>query len=208
LTDKVNIMTKPDPTPAETGDAMNEAIARRVAALRKSGQLTFDALAARSDISKGMLVQIEQGRANPSISTLCKLAAALRVSVADLVDSADYPNRAVRIVPPGTAPVLWQGPKGGSATLLVGAEGPDMLELWDWCLMPGERFESRPHPAGTQELLNVIEGTLALEVDGHSHLIGAGVSASARTDCAHAYACHGKKKVRFSMVVYESAPKA
>ena len=208
MTDKVNIMTKPDPTPAETGDAMNEAIARRVAALRKSGQLTFDALAARSDISKGMLVQIEQGRANPSISTLCKLAAALRVSVADLVDSADYPNRAVRIVPPGTAPVLWQGPKGGSATLLVGAEGPDMLELWDWCLMPGERFESRPHPAGTQELLNVIEGTLALEVDGHSHLIGAGVSASARTDCAHAYACHGKKKVRFSMVVYESAPKA
>lgn len=201
-------MTKPDPTSAETGDAMNEAIARRVAALRKSGQLTFDALAARSDISKGMLVQIEQGRANPSISTLCKLAAGLRVSVADLVNGADQASRAVRIVPPGTAPVLWQGPKGGSATLLVGAEGPDMLELWDWCLMPGERFESRPHPAGTQELLNVIEGTLALEIDGRSHLVAAGASASARTDCAHAYASHGKKKVRFSMVVYESAPKA
>lgn len=205
MTEKVNIMTNTKPTPAETGDAMNEAIARRVAALRKSNQLTFDELAARSDISKGMLVQIEQGRANPSISTLCKLAAGLRVSVADLVNAGDHPSRSVRIVPPGSAPVLWQGPKGGSATLLVGAEGPDMLELWDWCLMSGERFESRPHPAGTQELLSVIEGTLALEIDGHSHLVGAGSSASARTDCAHAYACHGKKKVRFSMVVYESA---
>jgi transcriptional regulator with XRE-family HTH domain len=195
-------------TPAETGDEVNEAIARRVAALRKSNHLTFDALAARSDISKGMLVQLEQGRANPSISTLCKLAAALRVSVADLVNSDNASGRSVRILPPGGAPVLWQGPKGGSAKLLVGAEGPDMLELWDWCLMPGERFESKPHPAGTQELLNVIEGTLSLEVGGQSHLVVAGASASARTDGAHAYACHGKKKVRFSMVVYESAPKA
>ncbi|WP_374653511.1 helix-turn-helix domain-containing protein [Dongia sp.] len=185
---------------------MNEAIARRVSSLRKGAQLTFDELAARSDISKGMLVQIEQGRANPSISTLCKLAAALRVSVSDLVSTDNHPSRSVRIVAPGTSPVLWQGPKGGSATLLIGSEGPDMLELWDWCMVPGERFEARPHPAGTQELLNVVEGTLALEVDGRSYLVSAGSSAFARTDCAHAYACHGKKKVRFSMVVHENAP--
>jgi transcriptional regulator with XRE-family HTH domain len=201
-------MTNARPSLPETGDEMNEAISRRVSALRKTGQLTFDELAARSDISKGMLVQIEQGRANPSISTLCKLAAALRVSVADLVSAGNHPIRSVRIVAPRTAPVLWQGPKGGSATLLVGSQGPDMLELWDWCLVPGERFEAKPHPAGTQELLNVLEGTLALEVDGHSHLVSVGASAFARTDCAHAYACHGKKKVRFSMVVHENAPKA
>ncbi|WP_395020364.1 helix-turn-helix domain-containing protein [Dongia sp.] len=201
-------MTNAKPNQPETGDAMNEAIARRVASLRKSNQLTFDALAARSDISKGMLVQIEQGRANPSISTLCKLAAALRVSVADLVDGGDHPHRAVRIVAPGSAPVLWQGSKGGAATLLVGSEGPDMLELWEWSMLPGEKFESRPHPAGTQELLNVIEGTLALEIDGQVHLVGAGAAASARTDCAHSYACHGKKKLRFAMVVYENAAKA
>lgn len=201
-------MTDAESRASETGDEMNEAIARRVASLRKGNQLTFDELAARSDISKGMLVQIEQGRANPSISTLCKLAAALRVSVADLVNTDNHPHKYVRILAPGTAPVLWQGPKGGAATLLVGSEGPDMLELWDWCLTPGEKFEARPHPAGTQELLNVIEGTLALEVDGSSYLIGAGASAFARTDCAHAYACHGKKKVRFTMVVYENAPQA
>jgi transcriptional regulator with XRE-family HTH domain len=194
--------------PAANGDAMNEAIARRVGALRKGRRLTFDELAARSDLSKGMLVQIEQGRANPSISTLCKLAAALRVSVADLVSAADAAGGSVRIVAPGTAPVLWQGPKGGAATLLVGSEGPDMLELWAWSLLPGERFEARPHPVGTQELLHVIEGTLALEVDGRSHLIGAGSSAVARTDCAHAYSCQGKRKVRFSMVVCETTATA
>lgn len=201
-------MAETEPRTTETGDEINEAIARRVGALRKGSQLTFDELAARSDISKGMLVQIEQGRANPSISTLCKLAAALRVSVADLVSAGEDANRAVRIVAPGTSPVLWQGPKGGAATLLVGSEGPDMLELWDWRLLPGERFEARPHPAGTQELLHVVEGTLALEVDGRTHLLGPGTAAFARTDCAHAYACHGKKSTRFSMVVYENAMKA
>lgn len=66
----------------------------------------------------------------------------------------------------------------------------------------------RPHPVGTQELLHVLEGTLALEVDGRSHLIGAGSWAVARTDCAHAYSCQGKKKVRFSMVVCETAATA
>ena len=187
---------------------MNEAIARRVAALRKSSKLTFDELAARSDISKGMLVQIEQGRANPSISTLCKLAAGLRVSVADLVNVDNRSTRHVRIVAPGTSPILWKGPKGGSATLQVGSEGPDMLELWDWHLMPGEKFEARAHSADTRELVNVIEGTLALEVDGHTYLVSAGSSAIARTDCAHSYACHGKKRLHFTMVVHEDALKA
>jgi transcriptional regulator with XRE-family HTH domain len=204
VTKKVNISTKTD-APSER---MNDAIARRIAALRKDKGLSFDDLAARSGVSKGMLVQLEQGRANPSIATLCKLAESLRVSVADLVAAADETRSLVHIVAADSMPLLWQGSKGGQARLLVGSGGPDMLELWEWVLLPGERYESRPHPRGTQELIHVREGTLILEVAGVAHTLGKGASAYARTDHTHAYQCGGRARTRFSMAVLESAPGA
>jgi len=193
------------PTNAVPGDEANRLIARRAAQLRKERSLSFDALAARSEISKGMLVAIEQGRANPSIGTLCKLAGALRVSLAELLEEDPRPVNRVQIVPPGQANVLWHGAKGGLATLVIGSAGPDMLELWEWTLFPGEKFQSKKHTKGTVELLSVTEGTLALEVDGTDHFIPDHHRATAMTDRPHAYRCHGEKRTRFSMVVYEPA---
>ncbi len=81
-----------------------------------------------------MLVEIEKGAANPSIAILCKLAAALGVSVADIVDVASTPT--LHLIEPHAIPTLWQGTLGGSARLLAGTRGPDMIELWHWQLYP------------------------------------------------------------------------
>jgi transcriptional regulator with XRE-family HTH domain len=185
------------------GDVINGLIAGRVGQLRKSRSMSFDALATRSEISKGMLVAIEQGRANPSIGTLCKLAAALRVSLSELVAEASPRPLDVQVVPPDQTSVLWEGPKGGFATLLVGSAGPDMLELWEWQLSPGEMFKAKKHGNGTVELLLVTEGALALEVDGIDYLVPTNHRAIAKTDKPHSYSSHGGKRTRFSMVVYE-----
>ena len=85
------------PVNSVPGDEVNGLIARRAAHLRKEQNLSFDALAARSNISKGMLIAIEQGRANPSIGTLCKLAAALRLSLAELLEEVDDPRIEFRL---------------------------------------------------------------------------------------------------------------
>ena len=206
MTSIVNILTMPETASDTESAALNELVARRVAQLRKERQLSFDQLAARSGISKGMVVQIAQGRANPSIGTLTRLAASLRVSVADLLREDTSSSSPVRISRTGDAAVLWRGPKGGSATLLVGSDGPDMVELWEWILCPGESHDSKPHPRGTTELLQVMEGTLALQVGGLDHLISAGSLAVTRTDTPHAYRCEGRKRTRFTMVVHEPAP--
>jgi transcriptional regulator with XRE-family HTH domain len=203
LTEGVNIVTNAIQATEDAADLMNGAIARRIALLRKGRQQSFDQLAARSGVSKGMLVQIEQGRANPSIATLCRLAAGLGVSVADLISDGGEPRSPVQLVAADETRILWKGPKGGSAALLVGSDGPDMLELWNWNLQPGERYEARPHSVGTQELVHVQHGALALEVDGVVHTVPAGASAFARTDRPHAYACSGRKRAVFAMVVYE-----
>ena len=176
-------------------------LAERIGARRRDRGLSLDRLAALADVSKGALVQIENGDANPSIATLCKLAAALGASVADLVQaSGQHPAEVL----PATAPrLLWRGPKGGTATLLIGSPGPDMLELWTWELRPAERYDAPAHPSGTQELIHVVSGALTLAFGEVSYVIKQGGSAVARTDRPHAYACDGKRAARFTMVVSE-----
>lgn len=204
------IMTETAHTASVTrADEQEAALAATVAArlfeLRKAQNLSFDALAQKAGVAKGTLVQIEQQRGNPSISTLCRLAAALNVSVVDLVAPTETAARAVTLLGRGDARQLWKGPSGGSATLVAGTQGPDMLEIWDWVLMPTENFEAAVHRTGTRELIHVTEGTLALTVDGATHLVAAGESAIALTDRPHAYANPGKEPLRFTMTVHEPA---
>ena len=176
-------------------------VSARIRDRRKERRLSLDRLAALAGVSKGMLVQIENGQANPSIATLCKVATALGASVADLVQlSGQHP---AEVLPAGAPRLLWRGPKGGSATLMVGSAGPDMLELWSWALQPGERYDAEAHPQGTEELIHVVRGRLALTFGEVSYLIESGGSAVAHTDRPHAYACDGKKPVQFTMVVAE-----
>ena len=184
-------------------DAMAAAVARRIATLRKAQDMTFDGLARRAGVSKGTLVQIEQERANPSISTLCRLAAALGVSVADLVVPGEEPQNPVSLVAADDARRLWTGPQGGSAILLAGTRGPDMLEMWQWELKPGERFEANRHGRGTRELIHVTMGRLVFEIEGKGTIIAAGATAIAFTDRPHAYVNPGKSSARFLMTVHE-----
>lgn len=193
MTEKVNMLTD--------AAAMSATLGLRLARLRRERGLSLDRLAQASGVSKGMLVQIEAGRANPSIATLCRTASGLGVAVAELLE-LDAPS-SVRLAPPGSGAVLWRGPAGGTARLLLGAPGPDMLELWAWELHPGERHESEAHPPGTVELLRVEEGTLVLDVGESRHHLAAGAAALAITDRPHAYGCGTGGFVRWTMAVHE-----
>jgi transcriptional regulator with XRE-family HTH domain len=176
-------------------------ISGRVRELRRERRLSLDGLSARASVSKGMTVQIEKGESNPSIATLCKVAAALGVSVADLVNASG--QQPIEVVPAGSPRLLWRGPKGGTAVFLVGSSGPDMLELWIWQIHPGERYQAQAHPAGTLELISVEKGALSIAFGEVGYEIGAGASAVAHTDRPHTYACVGRQPVRFIMVVAE-----
>ena len=80
-----------------------------------------------------------------------------------------------------------------------------MLEMWQWELKPGERFEASRHSRGTRELIHVTSGRLFLEVEGKGTIIAAGATAIALTDRPHAYSNPGKSSVRFFMTVDEPA---
>ncbi|MDV0595682.1 MULTISPECIES: helix-turn-helix domain-containing protein [unclassified Enterobacter] len=197
MTDKVNIMTDSGADIAQ----VSLAVANRMRNWRKEKKLSLDELSRRASVSKGMLVEIEKGAANPSIAILCKLAAALGISVADIVNVSSEPL--VHVIEEAAIPVLWQGARGGFARLLAGTAGPDMIELWQWEMHPGERFTSQGHAAGTFELLHVDEGVLTLTVDETVTQVNQGASAVAKTEAAHGYANEGDTVLRFTMTVAE-----
>src|ERR1700685_3669229 len=94
------------------------ALARTLQFLRAERGWSLDQLAARSGVSKGVLVALEQGRSNPNLATLARISDAFGVPVTQLVDVGGGP--AVRISSPDDARVLWRGPSGGTGTI-VGA---------------------------------------------------------------------------------------
>jgi transcriptional regulator with XRE-family HTH domain len=197
MTNKVNITTDGGADVARVSDALSLTIK----SWRKNKKLSLDELSRRAGISKGMLVEVEKGTANPSIAILCKLAAALGLSVAELVNVTRAP--AAFLIDSDDMPVLWRGEQGGSAQLLAGTRGPDMIELWRWTMFPGEIFTSAGHPEGTAELLHVEQGELTLKVADTELCVVQGASAVARTDAAHQYANDGNHTLIFTMCVAE-----
>lgn len=145
--------------------------------------------------------EIEKCSANPSIATLCKIAAALGLSVADVVNVADTP--AAHVIKSQDMPTLWTGPLGGSAKLLARTSGPNMIELWRWELYPGETFASSGHPHGTTQLFHVEAGTLHFRLGDTELIVTKGCAAVAKTGVPHAYSNNGKSKLVFTMSVTE-----
>jgi transcriptional regulator with XRE-family HTH domain len=185
-------------------DSVTRAIGGRVRQGRGSRGWTLDQLAERSGVSRRMLVGIEQGSANPSIATLLRISDALGIGLPALVDM-DRSSR-LRVTRAGAAPVLWRGKLGGRAALVAGTEPPDVTELWEWTLGPGESHVSEPHAAGTRELLLVLDGQLELRVGEQAEVLATGDSVSFTGDLAHEYVNAGSSRgTRFALTVHEPA---
>jgi transcriptional regulator with XRE-family HTH domain len=182
-------------------NALHEAMGARVRTERLDRRWTLDQLAESAGVSRRLLVSVEQGEANPSIGTLLRLSDALGVGLPALV--APPAESTVTITRQGRGAQLWSSSAGGSARLVAGTQPPDVLELWDWTLAPGDRHTSDPHAAGTTELLQVLEGAIAIEVAGVDYALETGDAAAFRGDVAHAYRNDAASTARFSLAVFE-----
>jgi transcriptional regulator with XRE-family HTH domain len=182
-------------------DEVATAVGRNVRALRQQRRMTIDALAAAAGVSRGTVIQIETARGNPSIGTLAGLAAALRVGVASLVDGDAEPRVVVRR--DADAARLWSSAAGSCAVFRIGTDPPDVVELWDWTLQPGDGFDGEAHPMGTQEVLTVLDGRLGVRVGATARGLDPGDAVMFQAHAPHRYSGIGTAPVRFLMVVLQ-----
>ena len=185
----------------ESAAALALAIGVRVRQERQSRHWTLDQLAEAAGVSRRLLVNVEQGAANPSVGTLLRISDALGVGLPALVEPPE--SMPVRVIRHGQGAALWSSESGGRGVLVAGTGPPDVLELWDWTLGPGDRHMSEAHASGTRELAQVQQGTITVEVASQSVTLDAGDAVAFPGDVAHSYANPGTQPARFSLAVFE-----
>ncbi|SFH50229.1 transcriptional regulator, XRE family with cupin sensor [Pseudomonas syringae] len=146
-------------------------VSQNVRRLRNSADLSQTALAEKSGVSRRMLVAIEAGEKNVSLATLDRVAEALEVAFSDLIQAPENHDYS-RI-----NELAWAGTIAGSkAVLLARAVARREVELWEFCLQPGDAYVSEADPDGWSEQVYVVEGHLTIRFSdpAATQQIGAG----------------------------------
>ena len=87
--------------------------------------------------------------------------------------------------------------------LVAGTKPPNVVELWDWTLCPGDQHKSEAHTPGTKELLQVHRARSRSESQTRSVTLEAGDAIAFPGDVAHSYANVETQPARFSLTVFE-----
>ena len=167
---------------------------------RKRAGLTLDALARASGVSKGTLSQIEQNKANPSITVLYRIAMALSVPVSALIED---PARVMHfeVVPAGEANRKFFTNQSCSGHLLNPSWMDKDLEVYELNFPPSGRLESQPHHPHTRELLTVVEGTIEVGAGDRSAVLTPGDTAHYSADVPHQIKNVGEAEATVYLVV-------
>ncbi|ADR61017.1 MULTISPECIES: helix-turn-helix domain-containing protein [Pseudomonas] len=167
-------------------------VSLNVRSLRNAAGLSQAALAERSGVSRRMLVAIEAGEKNVSLTTLDLIAEALGVAFSTLIQAPDLRD-------PGRIEELaWAGEHPQSRAVLLGTSPARReVELWEWTLAPGECYCSEADAEGWSEQIYVVDGQLTLIIEEVEHRLQVGQFHVFPSNCRYAYRNDGVVAVRF-----------
>jgi transcriptional regulator with XRE-family HTH domain len=164
-------------------DEINLRTGRAVKQQREAAGFSLRELAARSGISSSMISDIERGTKSPTVTTVVRLAQALGVGAAALIDGGTDPAPRIRVIrrgkgAGGSHPAPWEtlGPAtpGGRIDFVRYQIPPSTV------LGPGTA-----HAPGTVEHMHVATGIVRVTVGDETVELAAGDSCTCRTDAPH-----------------------
>lgn len=176
------------------------AIGPKVREIRQQLGLSLQQLAVRADVSAAAIHKVERGDMVPTITTLLKLAAALGRPIGYFVDDTD--QAAPIAVHVAAAEQPEPPPEWSPASTGVEAFGltvPDdrlrACAIHATIAPGGSSGDVRLRSRG-EELLLVLDGTLAVEVAGERYQVRAGDTLHYPTDRPHSWHNPGPEPVR------------
>jgi transcriptional regulator with XRE-family HTH domain len=180
-------------------------LAANVESLRRDRSLSQQALSDLAGIPRSTITHIESGLGNPSLSNLCLLAAALGVSIEELLSR---PREQVTLLRSDAVPVLQRGAGQVQLHKLM----PDRvrgIEIDRLEMAPGGSMAGQPHIQGSKEYLMVTRGEVRVSVAGAEHRVKVGDVLAFPGDQRHGYRNATKRPASALSVVlpmpYESA---
>ncbi|MBI3553906.1 MAG: helix-turn-helix domain-containing protein [Elusimicrobia bacterium] len=186
--------------------AKESDLARRLAAnigeLRKQRRLTQAMLAKSAGVPRSTIANIESGGGNPALSNLAALAAALRVSIEELLSP---PRADCDLLRAKDIPSVERG--NGSVRLYkLLPDAVPGLQMDRMEILPKGFMRGIPHVRGAKEYLACLEGSVRLTVAGHSYELSPGDILAFPGDQPHAYHNPGRlRSVSISVVATGTA---
>jgi DNA-binding XRE family transcriptional regulator len=156
--------------------ALAAVIGGRVRAERQARRWTLAQMADASGVSRRLIINVEQGTANPSLSTLLRISDALGIGLPALVSA------------PSPAPTH------------VARAGEGAVP---WTRGPGDRHVCQAHAPGTRGLIQVLEGAVVVDVGEETVTLAAGDALTFPGDLPHAYRNPADAPARFTLAVFE-----
>lgn len=179
-----------------------ENLARNVKLLRESRGLTQQQLARASGIPRATWANLETGAANPTLQVLLRVAAALQVSIEELVAP---PRASARLYRNGSLPIRQRGKVRITPVLPDPTAG---LQFERMELPAGAGMTGVPHTPGTREYLACERGTVELTASGETWLLDPGDVLVFRGDQKHSYRNPGRSTAIAYSVVALAPPVA
>lgn len=178
---------------------INSVVAENLKRIREERRLSLDAAAKLTGVSKSMLGQIERGEANPTVSTVWKIADGLKVSFTSLTARAERGSEISDVSE--IRPLLEDDGRFRNYTAFP-FDASRRFEMYYIEIDPDGGFTAEPHPQGTQEFITAFSGELTVEAGGETLTITCGSSMRFKADVTHSYKNTGREICRLSMVMY------
>lgn len=160
------------------GRALDALLGERIRHRRRARNMSLKDLAETSGISIGLLSQIERGLSSPSLRVLAGLADALQLGLADLFsDHTVVPPIDERLVVRADERkqlTFWR--TGISKELLTPPAENSTLDMFIVMIEPGGTSGSQLYSHEGEEAGTVLEGAIAINVEGKEYRLHAGDS--------------------------------
>lgn len=176
-----------------------DRMASRLKEARKSQDLSLDAVAKLSGVSRSMVSQIERGESSPTVSTLWNLTQALQVDFAGLVDD-NKTARGIQVMSSAATPTIANRGEGCQIKILNTPERTGIYEVYELRFRAGGALVSDAHGPKAHEQLTVISGILDVTSDQATATLRAGDTARYDANCPHAIEAGDAPAIAFLIV--------
>jgi transcriptional regulator with XRE-family HTH domain len=187
---------------------LNLRIAARVRELRGAQQLSLDALATRSGVSRSMISLIERGESSPTAVVLERLATGLGVVLASLFDApnASAPNGPVAR---RGDQLQWRDPASGYLRRNVSPPGvPQPMQIVEVQFPARGRvaFDTGARATHTHQQVWVLEGAIDVTVGADRHRLREGDCLAMQLDRPTMFHNPTRKPARYAVVIASEHP--
>lgn len=192
-----------DHASAASAEEVSRHVCRRIHQLRQDRGWSLDVLSRASGVSRSMLSQIERELANPTLAVTVRIASALGLSMAELVDQAS-PAPGIEVIRADDRSHIFRSDQNCSIRTLSPLHLEKDVEFYEVLLQPGGALRSAAHFEGTREFLTVQKGRVTVVSGDETTELNRSDSASYRADVPHEIRNSSRAAAQvFLVVIYQ-----